>query len=371
VRVALVCPYSWDVPGGVQVQVGELARRLAARGHEVLVLAPGGSAAGERFVRIVARPVAIPYQGTVAPIAPWPWSARRIDQELRRFRPDVLHAHEPLTPSTSMYAVLRSRAPVVATFHAYAARSRLFDRAAPLVRPVWRRLSVRLAVSEAAAGFVTTRMGGDVRVVPNGVDVDRFASAEPVAGLPPGRHLLWVGRLDRQKGFPVAVRAFGLLSEEQPDLSLVVVGEGRDRGAVGLLPAAARGRVVMVGAVTHDRLPAYHAAADVSLSPALGQESFGLVLVEAMAAGVPVVASDIAGYREVIRHGTDGLLVAPNDPGALAGAVRRILSDPSLATSLREGGRRRAKRYGWEAVLPQIEDAYAEALATPGRSRSR
>ena len=261
-----------------------------------------------------------------------------------------------------MFAVLRSPAPVVATFHAYSARSGLFDVAAPILRLLWRRISVRIAVSQAASEFVTSRLGNGVRIIPNGVDVDLFAGGQPAPELPPGRRLLWVGRLDRQKGFPVAVRAFGILAGEFPDLLMVVVGEGHDRDAIKQLPNGARDRVVMVGSVPHERLPPYYSGADVYVSPALGQESFGMVLVEAMAAGVPVVATNIPGYREVIRPDVDGVLVPPGDPVALAEAVRRVLSDPSLATRLSEAGLARAERYRWDVVVEEIERAYQDAL---------
>lgn len=364
VKIVLACPYAWEVPGGVQVHVGQLAEHLRKRGHDALVLAPGRRRAAEPWVRIVGRPIRVPYQGTVAPICFSPQSARSIGSVLRAFAPEVVHAHEPFSPSTAMFATLRSRAPVVGTFHAFAERSTLLTAAVPALRPLWRRLRVRLAVSEAAAEFIRSRFGDGIRIVPNGSDVELFGKgpAEPAPSLPPGRRLLWVGRLDAQKGFPVAVAAFEQIAGEFPDLSFVVVGEGRDRSAVSPLPPHVRRRVVMAGSVPHPSLPAYHAGADVFVSPAVGQESFGLVLVEAMAAGVPVVASDIPGYREVVRANVDGLLVRPGDPGALADAMRRVLSDPTLASRLREAGRVRADRYRWDVVAEDIERAYEEAL---------
>jgi phosphatidyl-myo-inositol alpha-mannosyltransferase len=337
------------------------------------VLAPSSTDPEEPFVRVVGRPVRVPYQGTVAPLSFSPRSVGRIREALRSFRPDVLHAHEPLIPSASMVAVLVSTAPSVATFHAHSERSLLFDLGAPLVRPVWRRLAVRTAVSEAARRFVARRMGDAIRVIPNGVDVERFAEANPASDLPPGRRMLWVGRLDPQKGFPVAVEAFARLAGSIPDLWFVVAGDGRDRAAVGRLEMAVRGRVVMLGRLDHDRLPGYYRAADVFVSPAVGQESFGLVLVEAMAAGCPVVATDIPGYREVVRDGIDGVLVPPRDPDALADAARRILSDGRAASMYAEGGAERARRYSWDHVAGQIEEAYAEAGrgASPDRPRER
>jgi phosphatidylinositol alpha-mannosyltransferase len=261
-----------------------------------------------------------------------------------------------------MLATLRSRAPVVATFHAFADRSALLSAAAPILRPIWAKLRVRIAVSGAASAFVGRRFRDCLRVIPNGCDLDLFAGAAPRGDLPPGRRVVWVGRLDEQKGFPVAVRAFSDLSPEFADLTFVVVGEGRDRSAVSLLDPDTRRRLVLAGSVVHGELPAYLSRADVFVAPALGQESFGIVLVEAMAAGVPVVASDIPGYREVVRNGVDGILVPPGDPVALAGAVRRVLLDPALGSRLRDAGRARAKVFSWDVVTDRIEAAYQEAL---------
>jgi phosphatidylinositol alpha-mannosyltransferase len=359
-RIAQVCPYAWDAPGGVQGHVRELANHLRGRGHEVLVVAPALRRIQEQGVAVAGRAIRVRYQGTVAPIAPASLAAVR--RVLRRFRPEVVHAHEPLTPSTSMAAVLTAAAPVVATFHAHVERSRLFDLAAPALRPVWRRLGARIAVSDAAARFVTDRLGDGVRVIPNGLDVARFEAAAPAEDLPPGRRILWVGRLDPQKGFPVAIRAFERLAVEIHDAWFVVAGEGRDRSTLTELPLRVRERVIVLGSVDRDRLPRYHAAADVFVSPAVGQESFGIVLVEAMAAGLPVVATDIQGYREVVDDGVEGLLVPPRDPAALAAALRRVLEDDELAKSLGEAGRARARRYSWDVVGPEIEAVYAEIV---------
>jgi phosphatidylinositol alpha-mannosyltransferase len=362
-RIAQVCPYAWDAPGGVQVHVRELAANLRSRGHDVLIAAPALRGIREPGVAVAGRAVRIRYQGTVAPIAPVSWVAVR--GILRRYRPDVIHAHEPLAPSTSMAAAMTARVPVVATFHAHVERSGLFDLAAPALRPIWRRLAARIAVSGAAARFVSDRLGDSVRVIPNGVDVELFGSAAPAEDLPPGRRLLWVGRLDPQKGFPVAVRAFERLASEMPDLWFVVAGDGADRAVLGDLPLASRERVIVLGTVERDRLPRYHAAADAFVSPALGQESFGMVLVEAMAAGLPVVATDILGYREVVDDGVEGLLVPPRDAGALAGALRRVLEERELSKSMGEAGRARAPRYSWEVVGPQVEAVYDEVVGGP------
>jgi phosphatidylinositol alpha-mannosyltransferase len=362
VRIVLACPYAWDSPGGVQVHIRQLARHLRDNGHQVTVLAPAAGPVTDDGVVVVGRPVRVPYQGTVAPICFSARSASRVGEAIRKARPDVVHAHEPLTPSTSMLATLRAPGPVVATFHAFAERSTLLSAAAPFLRPVWRRLRVRVAVSEAAAGFVRSRFGDGLRVIPNGCDVDAFARANPAEGLPAGRRVLWVARLDPQKGFGVAVRAFERVAAAFPEARLVVIGEGRDVGAVELLAPDVRSRVDLLGTIAHDRLPAYHAGAEVFLSPALGQESFGMVLVEAMAAGLPVVASDIPGYREVVRDGREGLLVPPGEAEGVAAAVERVLGDRSLAVRLGAAGRERAERYRWERVVQDVEEAYREAV---------
>ena len=363
-RVALACPYDWDAPGGVQVHVRELAERLRARGHAVLILAPARTSRSGDGLAVVGRPYRVRFQGSVAPIAPGPATWVLVGAALRTFEADLVHAHEPLTPSVSMAATWRAKAPVVATFHAYADRSRLLSGAAGVLRPVWRRLAVRIAVSEAARDFVGSRFAGEVRVVPNGVDVQRFASAAPAQGLPPGRTILWVGRLDPQKGLPVALQAVARLGRELPDVRLVVAGDGLDRTAVRDLPDDVRERITMLGAIPNERVAPYLAAADAFVSPALGQESFGMTLVEAMAAGVPVVASDIPGYREVVRDGVDGLLVPPGDVEALAGGLRRVLQERELADRFRLAGRERAQTFDWTAVVERIEVAYGDALRT-------
>jgi phosphatidyl-myo-inositol alpha-mannosyltransferase len=198
-------------------------------------------------------------------------------------------------------------------------------------------------------------------IVPNGVDVERFAGAQP-AELPAGRRMLFVGRLDERKGFRVAVAAFERLARRFPDLLLVAVGDGPEAAAARALPESIRSRMVLVGRVANEDLHGYEAAADVFVAPSVGGETFGVVLVEAMAAGVPVVASDIPGYDEVIREG-EGLLVPPRDPAALAAAVARILDDPPAAKALGDAGRTRSGTYSWESVADRLEAIYEDVAA--------
>jgi phosphatidylinositol alpha-mannosyltransferase len=359
-RILLACPYAWDAPGGVQVHVRQLALRLRVLGHAVLVVAPSGTPAEESFVRVAGRPIRVPFNESIAPIGPTPRAFTVTRDALRELRPDVVHVHEPFVPGPSMFAALSVRAPVVATFHAYAERSRLAAAAAPVLRRIWSRLAVRIAVSEAAAEFAARPMGqAGLRIVPNGADVELFASAQP-AELPEGRRILFVNRLDRRKGFRVMVEAFRRLASERPDVVLIVAGDGPERPALRDVPIETRSRVVMLGNVPHEELPPYHAAAEVFSAPATGRESFGIVLVEAMAAGLPVVASDIAGYREVVRNGVEGILVSPGEPGALAEAIAGVLDDHDAAKRFGVAGRERAGRYSWDAVAGEIEEIYRE-----------
>jgi len=363
VRIALACPYAWDDPGGVQVHVRELSERLRARGHDVIVVTPARRPVADPYIVRVGHPVDVPYNASNAPIDPRPWSRRRLRAVLHAFGPDLVHAHQPTAPSTGMWATLEARAPVVGTFHSGAGRARLYDLAAPLLRRVARRLAVRIVVSRRAESFERARIGGTFEIVPNGVDVGRFASARP-ADLPDGRRLLFVGRLDARKGFSVAVRAFEMLagSPGGGDLRLIVAGDGPERDAVDVLPQELRSRVTLLGTVPNSDLPAVAAACELYLGPATGGESFGVVLIEAMAAGLPVVASDTAGYDEVVRDRVDGLLVPPSDPGALAVAAGRVLGDPALASRLSAAGRDRARNFDWPLVVERIEAIYGRAL---------
>jgi phosphatidyl-myo-inositol alpha-mannosyltransferase len=366
-RLIQVSPYSWDAPGGVQNHILQLSAHLRRRGHEVLILAPGDHARSQDGTRIIGGTIGINWNGSVARISLGPRSWSGVRRALREFQPDVIHVHEPFAPGPAMFAVLYANAPVVSTFHSYYEpgrfHSKVYAAMAPFFRPVWNRIDQRIAVSEAARMTIASRMTeADIRIVPNGADVGVFAGAAP-APLPPGRTLLFVGRLEPRKGFSVAVDAFARLATAHPDVRLVVVGDGEQRSAVEALEPAIRRRVDMVGRVSAADLPGYHRAAGIFLAPSTGNESFGIVLVEAMAAGLPIVASDIAGYRAVTRHESEGLLVPPGDAAALAAAIDRLLRDPTLARSLGARGAERAKRFDWSVVGEEVEKVYEELTA--------
>jgi phosphatidyl-myo-inositol alpha-mannosyltransferase len=365
VRIALVSPYDLTVPGGVQSHVRHLAARLRAGGDEVVLVGPGR----DPDHLGVGGSVAVPFNGSVAPIALAPTAAVRTRRLLARLRPDVVHVHEPLVPMVGLTAALAAPAPVVATFHAWSDDARLYRVARALGQRVLGRAAVAVAVSPAAAAYHADALGvapERFRVVPNGVEVARFQGAAPLERLvdPTRPTLLFVGRLERRKGLEPLVRAFVRLraDRQRPGLRLVVVGEGPEgERCRALVPPALRDDVLFLGRVSDADLPGCYRAADVYVSPALGGESFGIVLLEAMAAGCPVVASDLPGYRSVVTDGRTGVLAPPGDPAALAAAIAGVLDDPERRTALAAAGERAATGYDWDVVTATLRGLYREA----------
>jgi phosphatidyl-myo-inositol alpha-mannosyltransferase len=366
VKVALVSPYDLTVPGGVQSHVDHLAAALRSAGDEVVVVGPGGD--GGTTHRSVGGSVKVAFNGSVAPIGLSPLSARRTVEVLRELAPDVIHVHEPLVPWAGLASIRAGNAPVVATFHAWSDSDRAYRLARPLGRAVLRRLGTAVAVSEAAVGYHAGALGvprSTFTVIPNGVEVARFADAEPFEDLQrDGRPtLLFVGRLEKRKGLEPLIRAFTLLKTEHPDLRLLVVGDGPERGRCEqLLPERLRSDVVFLGRVDQEDLPRYYASCDLYVSPALGGESFGIVLLEAMAAGAPIVASDIPGYRSVARDEVQGRLVPPGDPLALAASIRGMLANASLRAAMGAEGRRTVDEYDWAVVAARLRERYLALL---------
>lgn len=372
-RIALVCPYDLAVPGGVQTHVLHLARQLESSGDTVLVIAPGepggdGDAPGTVGV---GRPLGVRFNGSVAPLALSPAAARRTLDSLRRFGPDVVHVHEPAAPLVSAVATRMGPRPLVGTFHAWSQRRLLYRLARPLLQGAVRRLDVRIAVSPAAADYHARALGlgaGSFEIIPNGVDVRRFATAEPLPELREGDGpvLLFVGRLERRKGLELLVRAFVELRSARPDVRLVIVGDGPERDRCqALLPARLRADALFLGHVDQQTLPRVYASGDVVVVPAVGGESFGIVLLEAMAAGRPVVASDIPGFRALLRDGIDGRLVPPGDVHALTRALEALLANASLRRAMSEQAAATVAAYDWPAVTDRIRLAY-RATNPPG-----
>lgn len=371
-RIALVCPYDWTNHGGVRSHVESLAAYLDPN-HDVRIVAPASGPVPERgvgrHVVAVGRPVSVPFNRSVAPVSPSPLAARRTLRALRDFAPDVVHVHEPLVPVVSAAAAGFGPRPVVGTFHAWSTADRLYRVAAPAARRMARRLAARLAVSPAAQTYAGEALGlplGTFQVVPNGVDVATFAGAEPLPELLDRERplLLFVGRLEPRKGLDVAIRAFLRVRAAHPSVRLCVVGEGPERQRCqDMVPSSLRPDVLFVGSVDEAQKARYHASADLFLAPNLGGESFGIVLLEAMAAGLPVVASNIPGFRGVVKDARQGRLVPAGDALAVAEAVGTLLANPRLREAMTTEGRRSAARYDWGVVGAEVEEVYRRVVA--------
>ncbi|MBN9793368.1 alpha-(1-2)-phosphatidylinositol mannosyltransferase [Pseudonocardia sp. TMWB2A] len=361
-RIGIVCPYSLDVAGGVQRHVLDLAAALRTLGHTVEVLAPTTGTAPE-FVTPAGRAVGVPYNGSVARVAFGPLTRHRTRRWLAAHDFDVLHVHEPTTPSVSALALLDARGPVVATFHTSTERSRVLAAFGPVARPLLERVTARIAVSATARRVQVEHLGGDATEIPNGVDVARFAHG-PALDLPPAVRVGYVGRFDEpRKGMPVLLAALRRVVADRPDVRLLVVGRGdgdRLRRAAG--PGLA-GRIDLLGPVDEATKAAALRSVAVFCAPHRGGESFGMVLTEAMAAGAPVLAADLESFRAVLDDGRAGALFPPGDDLALAAALTRLLDDETARARLAAAGRDRAQRYDWPVVASDVLRVYRAAIA--------
>ncbi|MCS7207378.1 MAG: glycosyltransferase family 4 protein [Dehalococcoidia bacterium] len=364
-RIALVSPYDFAYPGGVNDHIASLARQLRGMGHRVHILAPSSRPAQELGIPYLMRlgyPLRIPSGGSTARITLSVWLAERVRDLLQRNRYDIVHLHEPFTPFLPLCVLSFSDTVNIGTFHAYHGRSRFYPWARPFLRAWVRRLHGRTAVSEPARRFIARYFPGEYRIIPNGVDVGHFAGAMPLPEFCDGKvNILFVGRLEKRKGLRYLVGAFARLKWRMPHLRLIVVGPGNpDRESLQRLAACGLTDVVFVGGVPYSNLPRYYASAQVFCAPAIGKESFGIVLLEAMAAGVPIVASAIEGYQFVVRDGREAVLVPPQDEEALARALQRVLEDGALREHLVTEGYRRVQEFRWERVAQQVVDYYQE-----------
>lgn len=371
-RVGLVCPYSWDVPGGVQEHIRDLAEALIDLGHTVSVISPADDdAALPGYVVPAGRAVAVPYNGSVARLSFGPLSANRVRRWIRDGSFDVLHVHEPAAPSLSLIACWVFDGPIVATVHGATTRSRALHAAEPMLRSALEKVNGRIAVSEAARTTLVHHLGGDAVLIPNGVTVSRFEKAEPLAGWPgEGGAIGFLGRMDEpRKGLAVLLRAFCLIGAERPGLRLLIAGPGDTGEVAARVPASLRDRVVLLGQVSEAvKVQVYHSV-DVFCAPNTGGESFGIVLAEAMAAGAPIVASDLDAFRRVLRRGRAGELFASGDATDLAGAIGRLLDDPQRRAVLSAAASAAVRDYDWTKIARDVVKVY-EAVLPAGSARA-
>lgn len=366
-RIGMVCPYSFDVPGGVQAHVLQLAEVLRARGHEVSVLAPASPDVSlPDYVVSAGKSVAIPYNGSVARLQFSPAAHRKVKKWLAKGDFDVLHLHEPNAPSLSMLALNVAEGPIVATFHTSTTKSLTLSVVQGLLRPMHEKIIGRIAVSDLARRWQMEALGSDAVEIPNGVDVAAFATAQPLPGYPrPGRTVLFLGRYDEpRKGMAVLVGALPTLVEKFGDVEVLIVGRG-DEDELRRTAGTLAGHLRFLGQVDDTEKASALRSADVYCAPNTGGESFGIVLTEAMAAGTAVVASDLDAFRRVLRHGEAGRLVPVGDDAALAAALIEVLDDDELRASYVAAGTEAVRRFDWPVVADQIVRVY-ETVAGVG-----
>ncbi|MEV4638946.1 glycosyltransferase family 4 protein [Actinoplanes sp. NPDC049548] len=370
-RIGIVSPYSFDVPGGVQNHIVDLAEALIGLGHEVSVLAPADEDAElPPYVVPAGRALPLPYNGSVARIAFGPVSTARVRRWLARGKFDVLHVHEPMTLSLSLLAVLSARGPVVATFHTAMTRSRALSAAQGLLQLVVEKITARIAVSELARKVQVEHLGGGAVEIPNGVAVAKFASAEPLPGRPgEGGTLGFLGRFtEPRKGFELLRAAFVTLARERPCLRLLVAGPGDRDDLYDGIPADLHPRVEFLGLVSEEDKARMLRSVDVYVAPNTGGESFGMILTEAMAAGAAIAASDLDAFRRVLDGGRAGALFPTGDAAALTTLLGELLDDPERRAELSECARTVVRTFDWPSIAQRVLEVYATAIeATDGR----
>ncbi len=368
-KIALVSPYDYPYPGGVTEHVRSLAEQFLARGHEAHVIAPSSAdpatIPAQPILHRVCRPIPNPANGTVAPITLPLRGYVQVKPLMAIQSFDIVHLHEPMMPALPLTVLRHSAAINVGTFHAFGSSNVGYFYARQMLKPAFRRLHGKIAVSGPARQFVGRYFPGDYRVIPNGIDFTRFSTRRaPIERFEDDRlDVLFVGRLDKRKGLEYLLRAWPRVHQAHPNARLLVVGGGhRLDGYRRYVQAHGWKEVHFIGHVSPDDLVRYYQTSDVFCAPSTGQESFGIVLLEAMAAGRPIVASRIPGYAEVLEHGAEGLLVQPRDPAELAASLSRLLADAGLRRAMGERGRIKAAQYDWTQVASRVLDFYEETI---------
>ncbi len=382
-KIGLVSPYDWSYPGGVRDHVWQLANEFMKMGHDVRIMAPASGPKGklnEKYIYKMGRTTPIPINGSIARILLDPSIAVRVRGVLQREHFDIIHVHEPLVPGLSQAVLRYSHTVTIGTFHAssypsiYSTLNLAYASTYPFLRPLFRRLAGCIAVSTATLQFISRYFPADYRVIPNGVNLEHFSpQVAPLPQFMDGKqNILFVGRFEKRKGAKYLLRAIPNIREQFPETRFILVGEGRlRRGFQQFVERQGWPDVVFTGYVSDEDLPRYFGSADVFCSPATGAESMGIILLEAMASGTPVVASNISGYATVISHGIDGILTTPRNSEELAWAVRYLLEHESLRQQFIQAGLQKAREYAWPNVAQRVMDYYCELLEESGKGSLR
>ena len=369
-RIGLVCPYDYSFPGGVATHVSYLARYFLLMGHQVKVIAPCSKNANSHFsedVINVGRPFPTLSNGSSARISLSPWLPVQTKGILREEKFDIVHIHEPFVPLLSLTALLESNSINVGTFHAQLSKARAYWLCQPLFKRWLAKLQGKIAVSRAAKECVSCYLPGDYQIIPNGVDLDSFSpQVPPLKEFADGKvNILSVTRFEPRKGLHYLLNAYREVKKHVPDARLIVVAP-RTRASYRYKEMVKKdklGDVIFASSVSNSELPKYYSSADIFCSPAIAGESFGIVLLEAMASGKPIVASNIEGYNDVLSHGEEGLLVPPRDEKALAQALLSLIKDESLRQRMGTKGRIKAEKYSWRNTAQKVMDYYITLLS--------
>ncbi len=367
-NVGIVCPYAWDSPGGVQFHIRDLRDALVRLGHSVSVLAPAeDDSTLPDYVTSTGKPVAVKYNGSVARLNVGVRSTRRLRDWIRDGDFDVMHVHEPISPGISAVAIWAAQGPIVATWHSSMEKSRALSASFYIAQTVMEKTRGRIAVSELARRTLVEHLGGDAVLIPNGVECSNFAAGSPFPGWPgSGGALYFLGRLDEpRKGLSILLEAMPTIAGANPDVRLLLAGPGDEAEIRDSVPGDVAERLTFLGLVSEeDKVNAFHSA-DIYVAPNTGGESFGIVLLESMASGTAVVASDLEAFRRVLDDGRAGANFRNHDSADLARVVNELLADPKLRQELVTVGRDRALLYDWSRVAREIVDVY-RSVRMPG-----
>jgi phosphatidylinositol alpha-mannosyltransferase len=368
-KIGLVSPYDYSFPGGVVNHISHLAHNYVRMGHEVKILAPclkNGTHYFDEDIKAVGRPFPIPYGGSMARVPISPWLPLQVKRYLHKEKFDVLHLHEPFTPMLSVSALLQSNTVNVGTFHACHDKSRSYWTFKPVLKRCLSKLHGKITVSQPAMDFVSRYLPGDYCIIPNGIDMEWFSPDGPRQEqfIDDKVNILFVGRLEKRKGLGYLIQACGIIKKQFPHFRLIVVGPGTKLrpGYEEMVRDLGLDDVVFTDFVSNEELPKYYRTADIFCAPATGGESFGIVLLEAMACKKPVVAFDIDGYASVLSHEVEGFLTPVGDEKALARALLILLKDEMLRKQMGEKGIIKADRYSWTNISKQVLDYYVSLL---------
>lgn len=362
-KIGIVCPYGWDVPGGVQAHIADLSEYLISHGHVVSVLAPAvDESALPSYVVSAGKPIAIPYNGAVARVLFGPIAFSRVRQWITQGEFDILHLHEPAIPSISLLACWAAEGPMVGTFHAASKKQKAIYAIGPMLEPVIEKLSARIAVSEAARTTLTDHLETDAIVIPNGIYASRFSDGVARSEWS-GDTLGFIGRFEEpRKGLSILLAALPIIVKSVPNARIIVAGPGESEGLLKAMDPAVRQRITFLGRLTEEEKADFLASVSLYVAPNTGGESFGIILAEAMAAGAPTIASDIPAFVSLLGAGKFGSVFNSEDPRHLASIAIDLLKNDEKRRAIGKAGQIHSQTFDWDNVATQIFSVYEMAM---------